>query len=143
VRALPPGYELVNDPARIDPAAAHGYLSRSYWSPGIALATLEKAIAHSLCVAIFHEGAQVAMARLVTDFATMAHLAELYVLEEHRGRGLSHAMLDWLQAHPDLQGLRRWLLFTQDAHELYAGHGWTALPNPERLMVRSLPDMSA
>ena len=141
--ALPDGYELVHDPARIDVAAAHAYLARSYWSPGVALETVRRAIAHSLCVAIFRKGAQVAMARVVTDFATMAYLADVYVLEEHRGRGLSHAMLDWLQAHPDLQGLRRWVLFTADAHELYAGHGWTPHPHPERLMVRVPADMFA
>ena len=141
--ALPPGYELVHERARIDPVAAHAFLSRCYWSPGIALATVERAIAHSLCVAIFHKGAQVAMARLVTDYATMAYLADVYVLEEYRGHGLSHAMLDWLQAHPELQGLRRWLLFTADAHDLYASHGWTAHPHPERLMVRVQQDLFA
>jgi len=143
VTALPEGYELVHDPARIDVAAAHAYLARSYWSPGVALETVSRAIANSLCVAVFHDGGQVAMARLVTDYATMAYLADVYVLEEHRGRGLSHAMLEWLQAHPGLQGLRRWLLFTQDAHGLYASHGWTAHPHPERLMVRVPPDMFA
>jgi GNAT superfamily N-acetyltransferase len=93
--ALPPGYELTDDPARIDPAAAHAYLTRSYWSPGIPLETVARAIANSLAVAILHRGEQVAMARLVTDFATMAYLADVYVLEDHRGQGLvaCHARL--------------------------------------------------
>jgi GNAT superfamily N-acetyltransferase len=143
VSQVPEGYELVHDQSRIDPVAAHAYLTRSYWSPGVAIETVTRAMLNSLCVAIFHKGAQVAMARLVTDYATMAYLADVYVLEEHRGRGLSHAMLDWFQAHPDLQGLRRWLLFTADAHELYAGHGWTAHPHPERLMVRVRQDLFA
>jgi len=137
--ALAPGYEVVGDPARIDPVAAHAYLTRSYWSPGIALETVAKGIRHSLCVAVFHDGAQVAMARVVTDYTTMAYLADVYVLEEHRARGLAHAMLEWLHAHPDLQGLRRWVLFTADAHSLYAAHGWTQHPHPERLMVRVDP----
>jgi GNAT superfamily N-acetyltransferase len=141
--ALPPGYELVDDPMLIDVAAAHEYLARSYWSPGVPQETVARAIANSLCIAITFAGAQVAMARVVTDFATVAYLADVYVLEEHRGQRLSHAMLDWLQAHADLQGLRRWLLFTQDAHELYTAHGWTAHPHPERLMVRVRPDMFA
>ena len=140
---LPPGYELTGDPARIDVAAAHAYLARSYWSPGIPLETVAQAIANSLCVAVLHQGEQVAMARLVTDYATMAYLADVYVLEEHRGQGLAHAMLDWLDGHPDLQGLRRWILFTQDAHDLYAQHEWTAYPYPERLMVRDKPDIYA
>jgi len=134
--ALPPGYELVDDQARIDAVAAHAYLARSYWSPGIPLATVERAIANSLTIAVFHAGQQVAMARLVTDFATMAYLADVYVLEQHRGRGLSKAMLAYLHARPDLQGLRRWLLFTRDAHSLYARFGWTPLPHPERAMLR-------
>jgi GNAT superfamily N-acetyltransferase len=143
VSQVPEGYELVHDQSRIDPVAAHAYLTRSYWSPGVAIETVTRAMLNSLCVAIFHKGAQVAMARLVTDYATMAYLADVYVLEEHRGHGLSHAMLDWFQAHPDLQGLRRWLLFTADAHELYASHGWTAHPHPERLMVRVRQDLFA
>lgn len=141
--ALPPGYELVDDPARIDVAAAHAYLARSYWSPGIPLDTVARAIANSLCVALLHHGDQVAMARVVTDYATMAYLADVYVLEAHRGQGLSHAMLDWLHGHPRLQGLRRWILFTQDAQGLYASHEWTAYPHPERLMVRDRPDIYA
>jgi GNAT superfamily N-acetyltransferase len=143
VTALPPGYELTGDRARIDPVAAHAYLSRSYWSPGIPLETVARAIANSFTVAVLHHGEQVAMARVVTDHATMACLADVYVLEAHRGQGLSHAMLDWLDSHPDLQGLRRWILFTQDAQRLYAGHGWTAYPHPERLMVRDRPDVYA
>jgi len=141
--ALPPGYELTDDPARIDAAAAHAYLARSYWSPGIPLETVARAIANSLCVAVLHEGEQVAMARVVTDHATMAYLADVYVLEAHRRQGLSHAMLERLDGHPELQGLRRWILFTQDAQGLYASHDWTPYPHPERLMVRDRPDIYA
>jgi GNAT superfamily N-acetyltransferase len=140
---LPDGYELTADPSQIDPVAAHAYLTRSYWSPGIPLETVKEALANSLCVAVFHRGAQVAMARLVTDYATMAYLADVYVLEEHRRQGLSHAMLEWFNGHPKLRGLRRWILFTQDAQRLYAQHGWTAYPYPERLMVRDRPDIYA
>lgn len=143
MRRLPQGYELVHDQARIDAVAAHAYLTRSYWSPGVALETVSTAIANSLCVAVFHKGAQVAMARLVTDYATVAYLADVYVLEDHRGLELSHAMVEWLQDRPELQGLRRWLLFTLDAHDLYRGHGWTEHPHPERLMVRVRQDMFA
>ena len=89
---LPPGYELSDEQARIDAAAAHAYLARSYWSPGIPLATVEKAIVNSLCVAVFCQGEQVGLARVVTDRATFAYLADVYVLEEHRGRGLQPSL---------------------------------------------------
>ena len=135
--ALPDGYELTEDPARIDPVAAHAYLARSYWSPGIGLDRVTQAIENSFSIAVLHGGEQIAMARIVSDFTTFAYLADVYVLEEHQGRGIASAMLDYLQRHPRLQGLRRWLLFTKDAQELYAKAGWAQYPNPERVMVRS------
>jgi GNAT superfamily N-acetyltransferase len=135
--ALPPGYELTEDPGRIDPAAAHAYLTRSYWSPGIALDTVSQAIANSLCIAVRHDGRQIAFARIISDFTTFAYLADVYVLEDHRGHGIASAMLAYLKAHPRLQGLRRWLLFTKDAQPLYAKAGFAQYPDPERVMVRS------
>ena len=134
--ALPASYELTFDPGRIDVAAAHAYLARSYWSPGIALETVQRAIEHSLCVAVLHEGAQVAFARVITDRATFAWLADVHVLEDHRGRGLSKAMVAALLGHRELQGLRRWALNTVDAHDLYRQFGWDSLAHPERLMER-------
>ena len=141
--ALPTGYELNSDPSRIDATAAHAYLTRSYWSPGIPLETVQRAIANSLCVAVHYHGHQVAMARLVTDYATMAYLADVYVLEEHRGQGLSKAMLAHLHERPDLHGLRRWILFTRDAHELYGQFGWERTGHSERLMLRENPTVYA
>lgn len=143
MKPLPEGYELTGDPARIDPVAAHAYLTRSYWSPGIPLPTVRRALANSICVAVLKDGAQVAMARAVSDRATFAYLADVYVLEDHRGKGLSHDMLDWLDNHPELQGLRRWALFTQDAQGLYASHGWSVYPYPERMMMRDDPQVYA
>ena len=136
--ALPLGYELREE---VDVAAAHIYLARSYWSPGIPFETVAKAIANSLCVATWHEDEQIGLARLVTDRATFAYLADVYVLEEHRGQGLAQAMVGWLQAHPELQGLRRWLLMTVDAHGVYERLGWTPLAHPERAMERHFPDV--
>ncbi len=140
---LPPGYELVEDPARIDAAAAHAYLVRSYWSPGIPFEVVARAIANSLCVAVRKDGAQVGLARVVSDRATFAYLADVYVLEPHRGQGLATAMVRHLQAHRELQGLRRWLLMTLDAHEVYTGLGWTPLAHPERAMERHFPEVYA
>ena len=138
--ALPEGYELTEE---IDVAAAHAYLARSYWSPNIPFETVSRAIANSLCVAVRHAGEQVGLARVVTDRATFAYLADVYVLEEHRGRGLAQAMVQRLHDHPDLQGLRRWLLMTVDAHSLYEKLGWTPLAHPERGMERHFPDIYA
>jgi predicted GNAT family acetyltransferase len=140
---IPKGYLLVDDQAKIDPVSAHAYLTRSYWSPGISFEKISTAIENSLCVAVFHEGVQIAMARVVSDFSVFAYLADVYVLEEHRSRGLAHAMVSHLQAHPKLQGLRRWILFTRDAHEVYARSGWEPLDNPDRAMKLDFPDAFA
>ena len=137
---LPSGYALTE---QIDAAAAHAYLARSYWSPGIPLAIVARAIANSLCVAVRHHGEQVGLARVVTDRATFAYLADVYVLEDHRGRGLAQAMVGWLQGHSELQGLRRWLLMTVDAHPLYAKLCWSSLAHPDRAMERLFPDVYA
>jgi GNAT superfamily N-acetyltransferase len=116
----------------------HAFLSGAYWSKGIPRHIVEAAVANSFCVGMFDaENEQVAFARVITDKATFAYLADVFVLPAHRGQGLARQMLEALQAHPELQGLRRWLLFTKDAQELYASAGWAQYPNPERVMVRS------
>ncbi len=139
--ALPQGYELIVDQAKIDAVAAHAYLTRSYWSEGIPQNTVARALANSLCVAARHQGMQVAMARVITDLATFAYLADVYVLEAHRGKGLSKAMVAALHDHPELQGLRRWMLMTRDAHTLYEQFGWTALASPQSAMERHNPSV--
>ena len=127
-------YEVTTDPTRFDVDAIHAFLSRAYWSVNIPRSVIEKAIAHSLCFGVLCDGAQVAFARVITDRSTFAYLADVYVHEEHRGQGLSKRMMEAIVAHPDLQGLRRWLLATRDAHGLYAQFGFTPLANPDRLM---------
>lgn len=141
--ALPPHYRFTDDPSQIDAAAAHAFLTTSYWSPGIPLETVLRAIAGSFCVAIRHQDQQVAFARVITDYATFAYLADVYVLDGHRNLGLSHAMLNHLHGHALLQGLRRWALFTQDAQGLYTQHGWSQYPYPERMMTRDFLDVYA
>jgi len=121
----------------------HGYLTRSYWAEGIPRAVVEKSVANSFCVGAFEGAAQVGFARLITDRATFAYLADVFVLEEHRGQGVARTMLEALDAHPELQGLRRWALFTRDMQPLYAKLGWEAYPHPDRLMVRDIPDIYA
>lgn len=139
--ALPEGYRLTEDQAEIDVAAAHSFLTGSYWAKGIPVETVGAAINGSFCVAVLHEDRQVGMVRVITDFATTAYLTDVYVLGEHRGHGIASAMLGYLQAHPRLQGLGRWMLFTLDAQPLYARAGWSVYPHPERVMVRDNPDI--
>lgn len=129
---------LSHDHADQDLNAIHAYLSRSYWSPGVAMETVARSIANSIVVGAFDDGAQVGFARIISDKATFAYLADVYVLESHRRRGIAAAMIRSLHALPELQGLRRWVLFTADMHPLYASLGWTAYETPERLMVREL-----
>ena len=142
--ALPEGYELDDDPGRIDVDAVHRFVAEAYWAKRRSRDVVAAAIAGSArVVGLYHHDEQVGFARVVSDGEVIAYLADVYVLEAHRGQRLAHAMLDWLDGHPDLQGLRRWILFTQDAQGLYASHQWTPYPHPERLMVRDRPDIYA
>ena len=133
-------YDISTDPSRLQLDAIHACLTRSYWSPGVPRDVVARAIAHSMCFGIYLDEAQVGFARVVTDKATFAYLADVYVLEEHRGQGLSKRLVETIQAHPDLQGLRRFLLATRDAHGLYAQFGFRPLAAPDRMMEIHDPD---
>lgn len=129
------GYLISDDPARIDVAAVHAYLSRSYWAEGIPFEIVRRSLENSLCIGAYDaNGAQVGLVRLVTDCATFCYVCDVYVLEDHRKHGLSKAMLALAKSHPKLQGLRRWNLVTQDAHGLYRQFGFEAPSRPERYM---------
>jgi len=134
-------YEISTDPARLDVDAIHAYLTQSYWSPGIPRATVARAIANSLCFGVFWQGQQVGFARMVTDKTTFAYLCDVYVLEAHRGRGVSKQLMAYVMQHPDLQGLRRMMLATRDAHGLYAQYGFTPLAAPDRIMEVLKPNV--
>ena len=134
-------YEISTDPARLDVDAIHAFLTQSYWSPGIPRATVARAIANSLCFGVFWQGQQVGFARMVTDKTTFAYLCDVYVLEAHRGRGVSKQLMAHVMKYPDLQGLRRMMLATRDAHGLYAQYGFTALGAPDRIMEVLKPDI--
>ena len=136
-------YEITNDVARLDVAAIHAFLSRSYWSPGVPKVIVERAIANSLCFGVLQGAEQVGFGRVVTDRATFAYLADVYILEAHRGEGLSRRLMEAVIAHPDLQGLRRMLLATKDAHALYAGYGFKSLAAPDRMMEILRPNVYA
>jgi GNAT superfamily N-acetyltransferase len=132
-------YDISTDPSRLQPAAIHAYLTRSYWSPGVPRDVVARAIANSLCFGVYLGEAQVGFARIVTDKASFAWLADVYVLEAHRGQGLSKRLVETILAHPDLQGLRRLLLATKDAHGLYAQFGFRPLAAPDRMMEIRIP----
>ncbi len=122
-------YEVSTDPARIDLAAVHEFLSgRSYWATGRPLDLVRRSLENSIVFGVHHGREQVGLARVVSDRATFAWLCDVYVLEEHRGHGLGKWLIECVRAHPDLQGLRRWMLATRDAHELYAQYGFKDVP---------------
>jgi len=129
------GYTVTDDPARVDLAVVHAYLTRSYWSPGIARDVVERAMRHSMPFALLApDGAQVGYARVVTDRTSFGYLADVFVLDAHAGRGLGTWLVACIQAHPDLATLRRWMLVTRDAHGLYAKLGFTPLHDPAGVM---------
>lgn len=135
---------ISTDPADVDLDVVHGYLSRhSYWSPGIPRAVVARALANSLCFSALRGGRQIGFARVVTDKATFAWLADVFVLPEARGQGVSKALMQAVLAHPDLQGLRRFTLATSDAHALYTQFGFKPLMKPDTFMERYVPDVYA
>jgi GNAT superfamily N-acetyltransferase len=132
-------YLMTTDKARLDLAVIHGFLKTSYWAGGIPAETVRRSVENSLTFGLFAEGEQVGFARVVTDCATFAYLADVFVLETHRGRGLGKWMMEVVTSHPDLQGLRRWMLATRDAHDLYREHGFAELEEPQIFMEKYSP----
>lgn len=128
------GCLISTDPARLDLDVIHGFLSRAYWSEGIPRALVERAVKNSLCFGAYVQERLVGFARVISDYATYAYVADVFVLEPYRGRGLSKRLMEAILAHPDLQGLRRWGLVTHDAHGLYRQFGFTPITHPERHM---------
>ncbi len=129
-------YEISCDPERIDKALVHEFLRGSYWAEGRSRETVERSIKHSLCFGVYAAEQQIAFARVVTDRAVFAYLADVFVVPEFRGRGVSKALIRAILAHPDLQGLRTFLLGTRDAHGLYAQFGFGPIVEPQRLMAK-------
>ncbi|WP_430898962.1 MULTISPECIES: GNAT family N-acetyltransferase [unclassified Paraflavitalea] len=129
------GFDLSTDRSRIDLDAVHLFLStKAYWSLHIPKETVAKAIEQSLCFGVYHEDRQVGFARVITDYATIAYLGDVYIEEECRGLGLSKWLVETIMNHPSLQGLRRWILLTGDAHGLYRQYGWKEIAQPEKWM---------
>jgi len=134
-------YRITDDPEAVDLAVVHAFLASSYWARGVSRETIARSIAHSLPFSLFLGERQVGFARAVTDRATFAYLADVFVIEEHRTRGLGAWLVATVLAHPELQGLRRWLLATRDAHALYRRFGFTPVADPSTLLTRHDPDI--
>ena len=132
-------YLLSTDPSKLQVDMIHSYLSKeSYWALNIPKETVERSIKNSMPFGLYANGQQVGFARLVTDRTIFAYLADVFILPAFRGKGLSKWMIKFIQSHPELQGLRRWMLATRDAHGLYEQFGWTTLDEEakKRLMHR-------
>ena len=135
-------YAISTDPARLDIELIHEYLSNdSYWATGRSLEVVKRSIENSLPFGIYKGDGQVGFARVVTDYATFAWIADAFVLAEHRGRGLGKWLMEIITAHPRLQGFRPWVLSTKDAHGLYEQFGFMKLHRPERWLERPDPNM--
>jgi GNAT superfamily N-acetyltransferase len=132
-------YTISTDKQRVDLEVVHGYLSKAYWCEGIPRAVVQRSIEHSLVFGVYKGAEQVGFARIISDLATFAYLGDVFILEPHRGQGLSVWLMECIVAHPDLQGLRRWTLFTRDAHGLYEKVGFQRATTAERLMERVFP----
>ena len=127
-------FEISTDPGRIDLAVIYEFLTNSYWARGVPREIVQRSIRNSLCFGIYRGAQQAGFARAITDRATFAYLADVFVIEPYRGRGLGKWLMQCIRSHPQLQGLRRWSLITRDAHDLYRPFGFAEVANPERWM---------
>lgn len=136
------GYKISSIKEEMDFSVIHNFISSSNWAYGIPVSTLQKAIQNSLCFGVFTSlNEQVGFARVVTDFSTYAYLCDVFILEMHRGKGLSKWLVKEVVEHAELQGLRRFTLVTKDAHNLYAKFGFKNISSPERFMEIWLPEV--
>ena len=134
-------FEIDDDKARLDVAAIQAFLENdSYWAQSRTREQTETAIENSICFGLYHGERQIGFARVVSDRATFAYIGDVYVTDEFRGRGLSKWLMETIISHRDLQGLRRWVLATRDAHGLYEKYGFHELVHPERWMERPAPN---
>ena len=129
------------DPSRLDRSLVARFLAGSYWAKGIPQEVVDRSIENSLCFGVYAGQEQLGFARVITDFTTFAYLADVFILEGSRGKGLAVWLMEVIMGHPGLQNLRRWMLATRDAHGLYEKFGWRPLANPERIMEILDPDI--
>jgi GNAT superfamily N-acetyltransferase len=134
-------YIVTTDKSKIDIEYVHNFLKTSYWAENISFDVVKRSINGSLCFAVFHINKQVGFARVITDTATFAYLADVFIDTSYRGKGLSKLLMKSILKYPDLQGLRRFMLATKDAHGLYKQFSFKPITNPERFMVIHKPDV--
>ncbi|MBX7041363.1 MAG: GNAT family N-acetyltransferase [Ignavibacteria bacterium] len=135
VKAEKGEYLLSTDKSMLDLKMIHEFLStESHWAKNIPYERVKKSIENSLCFGLYHNGVQIGFARVISDYSTIAYLGDLFILKDHRGKGLSRWMLEVIMNHPDLTGLRRWILVTKDAHDVYQQYGWAMVARPENWM---------
>jgi len=135
-------FVISTDRSRLDLEMIFEFLTNCYWAKGIPREVVARSLDQSLCFGVYDgSGVQVAFARVVSDFATVAYLGDVFILQSHRGRGLSKWLMECIMRHPALQNLRRWILLTRDAHALYAQFGFTPVTSPERYMELHRPDV--
>ncbi|HXC06735.1 MAG TPA: GNAT family N-acetyltransferase [Bacteroidia bacterium] len=128
-------YSISTDKTRLDAEAIHDYLcNHSYWAKGRTMEQVLRTIDHSLCFGVYHNREQIGFARVITDYTTFSYLADVYILEKHRNQGLSNWLMEVIMQHPQLQGMRRFMLATRDAHKLYEKFGFKSVSKPERWM---------
>jgi GNAT superfamily N-acetyltransferase len=137
-------YTISTDKNRLDLPFIHHFLStQAYWCLNIPFTTVKRSVENSLCFGVYHGEQQVGFARIISDLATIAYLGDVFIVPGHRGKGLSKRLMDEIMAHPDLQGLRRWILLTMDAHELYRQFGWKPVAHADRFMEIANPNVYA
>jgi GNAT superfamily N-acetyltransferase len=134
-------YVISTAPERLDARAIHAYLSGSYWAEGIPFEVVERSLRGSLCFGLYAPEGQVGLARIITDYATFAYVCDVYVLPHHRGQGLGRWLMECVMGSPQLQGLRRWMLVTREAHGLYQQVGFQPLATPAGVMEIARPGM--
>ena len=135
-------FSITTDTSKLDVLAIHDFLcNHSGWSNGITIEKVKTSIDNSLNFGLFHQEKQIGFARVISDFSTIAYLGDIYVLEAYRGQGLSKKLMEAVMSHPNLQGLRRWILLTSTANWLYEKYGFTKLPKPEIYMERYNPNV--
>ena len=135
------GFTISTEKEKLDIDLIHSFLNSTYWAEGISKEIIRRSIEGSLCFGVFENDKQVGFARMITDKATFAYLADVFIIEEYRGRGLSKWLMEVIMSHPDLQGLRRMILVTKDAHGLYRQFGFTPIINVDRWMHILDPDV--
>jgi len=134
------GYTISTDKARLDLGVIHGFLNTSYWAAGRSMETIQRSIENSLAFGVYKGDQQIGFARVITDYATFAWIADVFILDAFQGQGLGNWLMEVIITHRELQGFRRWVLATKDAHELYRKFGFSELKLPERWMERHDPN---